>query len=746
MYERTHARHRLVAQLKAQQSADTTMGPTDRPAAHSRSQSPLQSAVGEDSTTQREGAVTQNESEQKQAATDDVATRRSDSVRPRCFNCGSPEGKDDFLEALQIGCGGSGGFPYYVISPTVKHLLGTRLHMTSLCNNGTHRNKGRGYQQTLFVELAERRGSLCNACWLFECKHSRRKPEGSGQPTADNMAPDGTSPTCFNCHTVYGGAPIWMWGKCFVINTRGAGAAKVTDSGNPTRFNCHTAETILWRRSGKVGCSCATSVAYTNATTHRVDRQSCHTPELSGSLPGRRTTPIHLFILIPILSKAATATGSILAKSSQYKTDVEPRDGQCGGYLRVLYGLKGIYLNMTDGLTPKHVGVVDTCSTNGIHQLNKFLTVVRLSAVRTLVVGDMGIVLDLQTMGVRLEGIQSRERSDTTSLKSVESWINVGVTNRQIRHAESWLGTPAVHDAGSNQPIRCVGISICWIVSYRVSVKGYFVGIYEIRVVSVAVVFGYQCERDRKTQIPALLQNPALAKLNLPFVLAVKLYHLQNALESSFLLSLALELRDWILRVLSISIVGLEHIHQRGAQNERKGAVIQKGDGTLKKRLREEDMDGEGLGEAVKNVRLNDGEGEGKEKCQEPRRPRLRVWSGDGEGKEQEAYKHVTTRERIKMVENSTKFSNLKFPETDSRIRKTAEVAMTLCSVSSFPDALTNQFEGPYWTIRQEVSVSMPVLPQFLRDLAKSCEIWLPGQTFLRSGEIRPELTKSHQM
>ncbi|KAJ7619681.1 hypothetical protein FB45DRAFT_871796 [Roridomyces roridus] len=40
---------------------------------------------------------------------------------------------------------------------------------------------------------------------------------------------------------------------------------------------------------------------------------------------------------------------------------------------------------MTDGLTPKHVGVVDTCSTNGIHQLNKFLTVVRLSAVRTLV-------------------------------------------------------------------------------------------------------------------------------------------------------------------------------------------------------------------------------------------------------------------------------------------------------------------------------------------------------------------------
>ncbi|KAJ7651342.1 hypothetical protein FB45DRAFT_859903 [Roridomyces roridus] len=50
------------------------------------------------------------------------------------------------------------------------------------------------------------------------------------------------------------------------------------------------------------------------------------------------------------------ARGSILAKIPQYETDVEPRDSQYGGYLRVLYGLKGTYLDMTDGLTPKHVG------------------------------------------------------------------------------------------------------------------------------------------------------------------------------------------------------------------------------------------------------------------------------------------------------------------------------------------------------------------------------------------------------
>ncbi|KAJ7609264.1 hypothetical protein FB45DRAFT_1127282 [Roridomyces roridus] len=41
-----------------------------------------------------------------------------------------------------------------------RYMLETRSHMTCLCNNGTQRNKGRGYQQTLFAELAERRGSV----------------------------------------------------------------------------------------------------------------------------------------------------------------------------------------------------------------------------------------------------------------------------------------------------------------------------------------------------------------------------------------------------------------------------------------------------------------------------------------------------------------------------------------------------------------------------------------------------------
>ncbi|KAJ7626865.1 hypothetical protein FB45DRAFT_868139 [Roridomyces roridus] len=131
---------------------------------------------------------------------------------------------------------------------------------------------------------------------------------------------------------------------------------------------------------------------------------------------------------------AAMNPGSILAKSSQYKTDVEPRD-TVRTLVRVQFGGSEVHGMMGKSAEKPETGVDRRSGSEGSD-------VVVISSrdkedpgrilVFELVVGNMGIVLDLQPMGVRLEGIQSREKSDTTSLKSVESWINVGVTDRQL--------------------------------------------------------------------------------------------------------------------------------------------------------------------------------------------------------------------------------------------------------------------------------------------------------------------------